>query len=489
MIIVNLCDKKFNYEFEKLARLFLPFERIDVLNEEKADADAVLESLKENGRFLLSANLFINGKKECETDYISENEKDFKKECERKLSVCLFKCFCNVTGYKPPWGILTGVRPAGLFSRTVKEKGLEEAKRHFLEKLYVSSEKISLCEETYKKEESIIARSNGNDFSLYISVPFCPSRCSYCSFVSHSVESAAKLIPCYVDYLCKELEITAQKAKESGLNLKTVYMGGGTPTTLSAEQLKKVFDTLKSNFDLSDVLEFTVEAGRPDTVTREKLLAIKDAGATRISINPQTLNDAVLSAIGRKHTAAQFTEAFSLARECGFQNINTDLIAGLPTDTFESFKETLSKIENLSPESVTVHALSMKRASTLNKLERFTEIKESKTALLSVEYAREFLKGKGINPYYMYRQSKTVGNLENVGYAKDGYEGMYNVYIMDETHSILGVGASAVTKLKDKNTGEIKRIFNYKYPYEYINRFSEQIKRKEEISLFYADNT
>lgn len=488
MLISNLCDKRFNYEFEKLSRLFFPFERIDVVNEAKeSERYAVLSASESNGNTVLSAFVSLNGNIAEESAGEKAGMELSGSDTERMLSVCLFKCLCRLTGYTPAWGILTGVRPASLFSRTVKACGLEKAKEYFSRDLLVSNEKISLCEETYLREEEIISLSAEKDISLYISVPFCPSRCSYCSFVSHSVESAAKLIPDYVDKLCEELRITADIVKNAGLKLKTVYMGGGTPTTLDAVQLTAVFDALRSNFDMSGVVEFTVEAGRPDTITYEKLLAIKSAGATRISINPQTMNDKVLERIGRKHTSKQTEEAFKLARSCGFDNINTDLIAGLPSDDLESFKNTLERIKELDPESVTVHALSMKRASDLNQKEKFSGSAEF--ASDAVNYAREFLENNGIKPYYMYRQSKTVGNLENVGYAKKGYEGYYNVYIMDETHTILAVGASAVTKLRGKSRNDIKRIFNYKYPYEYINRFAEQTARKEEVVRFYEKNT
>ncbi|MBR4973526.1 MAG: coproporphyrinogen dehydrogenase HemZ, partial [Clostridia bacterium] len=294
------------------------------------------------------------------------------------------------------------------------------------------------------------------------------------------------LIPEYINKLCKEIEITASIANKNGLKLETVYIGGGTPTAISAEQLAEIMTAIKSNFNLSNILEYTVEAGRPDTVTKEKLKVIKNLGATRISINPQTMNDDVLSVIGRRHTAEDTKRAFLLARECGHYNINMDLIAGLPNDTLDSFKNTVNEILALNPESVTVHSLSMKRSSNLNTNGILPEINSGFIASDMVDYAREILSEKGIVPYYMYRQSKTVGNLENVGYAKTGLECLYNVYIMDETHTILACGASAVTKLREPCGDYIERIFNYKYPYEYIDRFDEIISRKDGIENFYA---
>ena len=285
--------------------------------------------------------------------------------------------------------------------------------------------------------------------------------------------------------MCREIAITGRIAKEQNLKLETIYIGGGTPTALEAYHITEIMTAISRSFDLSDVREYTVEAGRPDVTTKEKLLAIKKGGATRISINPQTMNDGVLEAIGRKHTSAQMINTFNTARKLGFDNINTDLIAGLPTDTLEGFKYTVEEILNLDPESVTVHALSVKKASNMSTDGNLPEKDKWEETKEMVKFAKDRLTKEGIKPYYMYRQSKTVGNLENVGYAKEGYEGLYNVYIMDETHTILACGASGVTKLREPGGDYIERIFNFKYPYEYISRFSEMISRKERIGEFY----
>ena len=481
---MKLCciGHSFRYEMEKLCRLFLPFEKIEVtdaiLNDNsvavtKQDKEHIYASLKIGETFFEKSGV------------LNKNYND--RDAERELAALLFECFSEITGYSPKWGIVTGIRPARLYSAVIKELGSEEAaKEFFSKKFFVNEEKISLCSETHLSEESIIGLSKNNSFSLYLSVPFCPTRCSYCSFVSHAVEKAEKLIPEYVEYLCKEIKETAEIARQNNLKLETVYMGGGTPTTLSAEQLKKVLSLVRESFDFSAVKEFTVEAGRPDTITKEKLIALKNCGVDRISINPQTMSDKVLSVIGRAHTSQQTVDAFKLAREVGFDNINMDLIAGLPEDTFEGFKETLNKILELAPESVTVHSLSLKRSSRMNINGNFPEIEVGKIADKMVAYARETLSSYGIIPYYMYRQSKTVGNLENVGYAKKGKECLYNVYIMDETHTILACGASAVTKMREPGGDYIERIFNFKYPYEYINRFDELMERKKGIGEFYS---
>lgn len=488
---MKLCNigHNFDYETEKLIRIFLPFEKIEVLHTVESDDKVAVCKLDEyNDGVKISSQLTLSGKTAnfCEVLKRQENAiETFEKICERTVATTLFECFSELMGYKAPWGILTGVRPARLFSRTVKKLGREKTLCRFADDLKVSSTKISLCEEAYRSENAITELSQPDSFSLYVSIPFCPSRCNYCSFVSHSVEKAGDLIPDYVSHLCREIEVTANIVKELGLRLETVYVGGGTPTAIDSHLLKKVLDAINFNFDLSCVREFTVEAGRPDTVTKEKLTVIKNSGATRISINPQTMNDNVLENIGRKHTAQQMRDAFNLARQMGFDNINTDLIAGLKGDTFDSFSKTVEEILALDPESVTVHSLSMKRASTITVKGEFPDIKAGAEATLMVDYARKRLTDAKIKPYYMYRQSKTVGNLENVGYAKEGKECLYNVYIMDETHTILACGASAVTKLREPNGDNIERIFNYKYPYEYISRFDDMLQRKKSVIDFY----
>ncbi len=479
---MKLCNigHNFNYETEKLLRIFFPFGKIEICEDtEDGDDFAKTFLFKDNAQAFLE----IDGKRFFNKQPIEENADEKAKELA--VATALFYCLKEYSGYSPKWGLLTGVRPAKLYARLCEEMGENGAEQYFKNKLFVSEEKISLCKESHIGEKSIIALNKKDSFSLYISVPFCPTRCAYCSFVSHSVEKAGKLIKEYVGLLLKEIKETAKVAKECKLRLETVYIGGGTPTTLSAEQLKAVINEIINNFDISFLREFTVEAGRPDTITKEKLVALKELGVTRISINPQTMNDNVLETIGRNHTALMTKQAFLLAREVGFDNINMDLIAGLPTDTAESFENTLGEILKLSPESVTVHSLAMKRASSLSAEGNTDIINSGLIADKMVSSARQKLSQNGILPYYMYRQSKTVGNLENVGYAKKGFECLYNVYIMDETHTILSCGASAVTKLREPLGSYIERIFNFKYPYEYISRFEEILSRKKGITDFY----
>ena len=483
-----LIGHSFKYELEKLIRIFLPFEKIEFA-EEAADGDgtAVTRLDKTADKTVLSALLSINGKSYNKSYELSNDAVDYNNECERLLAVALYDCFVSASGYVPEWGILTGVRPAKLFSRLAAENGEANAENWFKNALKVSDEKISLCRSAVVSEGKITSLSRPDSFSLYISIPFCPTRCSYCSFVSHSVENAGKLIPDYISLLKKEIAYTADIAKKIGLRLETVYIGGGTPTSVTAEQLGSIMKCVTDSFDTSNLREYTVEAGRPDTITAEKLETIKHLGAGRISINPQTMNDSVLEKIGRRHTAADTVKAFETARKCGFCNINTDLIAGLPGDTPESFFDTVRSILSLDPESITVHSLSMKRSSRLTVTGSFPEVKAGENAGKMVSFARNTLEKHGFLPYYMYRQSKTVGNLENVGYAKPGTECLYNVYTMDETHTILACGASAVSKLRQPHGSYIERIFNFKYPYEYISRFNELIERKKGVISFYEN--
>lgn len=482
---MNLCNinHSFNYETEKLCRLFLPFEKINILSDVQPVEIYAVTEIKSDKAI---AELHIGDRSASYEGEITVSPNETaEKTAERVLAVALYRCFCEVTGYTSQWGILTGVRPGKLYSSLLREHGEEYAESYFKNELLVSDKKIQLCKTTSKSERAIVEKSMPSSFSLYISIPFCPTRCTYCSFVSHSVMGAEKLIPEYLEKLKEELKLTGDITEALNLKLETVYIGGGTPTTLTAQQLTELMDTVKENFDLSNIIEYTVEAGRPDTITEDKLKAILFGGATRISINPQTMNDEVLAAVGRRHSVKQTLDAYFLARQVGFNNINMDLIAGLPTDSYESFKRTVDEIVALDPENVTVHSLSLKRASTLSTEGTLPEIEAGTTTSDMVDYAKTKLTESGIIPYYMYRQSKTVGNLENVGYAKKGFEGYYNVYIMDETHSILACGASAVTKLREPCGKTIERVFNYKYPYEYISGFEELKNRKKKITEFY----
>ena len=489
---IYIIDHTFHYELENLTRVFFPNEKLEMVKENisvPSDKDGTYIVTRicsaDTGKNISVRVCFPQYDKELcrNVDFIADSE-EYISEQERVMAVCLYELLREYTGITPPWGILTGVRPIKLFRRMSDEYGTEYTKGYFRNKLMVTEEKILLSEETEANERAIINTSSDNSYSLYVSIPFCPTRCSYCSFVSQSTEKSKALTEPYTELLCRELEYTSRIMSELNMKLETVYIGGGTPTTLSAEQLKNLMSAINRHFPMKDCREFTVEAGRPDTITEEKLIAILEGGADRISINPQTMNDRILESIGRRHTSQQTIDAFRLARKTGFGHINTDLIAGLPDESFESFQNTLGIITDLNPESITVHTLSMKRSSGLTSqgMQIFREAAETASKMHS--FCREVMHEKGYRPYYLYRQSRMVGNLENTGYAKKGFDGLYNVFIMDETHSIIACGAGAVTKLKDNRDNSIQRIFNYKYPYEYISGFDEMLSRKNSIRQF-----
>ena len=485
---IYIDNHKFHYEIENLCRLFFPNSKLKVIKDKKpqSDDDFIYTNIYlEANKTIIKASVKFNGKFNEKYAEVSINNPDFENECERQLAIVLFLILVDITGIDPPWGILTGIRPVKLMRRLVKEKGFKETSEYFKSVFKVSDEKTNLCCQTMLNEQKIIDLSRFNSFSLYVSIPFCPSRCAYCSFVSQSIEKAAKLIPEYVKLLCQELEYTAEIANELQLRLESVYIGGGTPTTLSPLEMSNLLETIRNNFDMKFCREFTVEAGRPDTITDEILSVLKNFGVSRISINPQTLNDNVLKEIGRKHTAKQTIDAFNLARKYNFDNINMDLIAGLPNESYESFTNSVSKICEMAPEGITVHTLSMKKASNLTEKGNILYADDSVRASNMLRYISEVLNNNGYIPYYLYRQSRMVGNLENVGWAKKEKECLYNVYVMDETHTILACGAGAVTKLKQPDGDYLERIFNYKFPYEYISSFDEMLKRKGQVRDFY----
>lgn len=472
-------NHNFHFELENLTRLFFPNEKITVIRDFSEPQPPYIYT-EVSDEITISVNIGSFNKSEIAVKKLTDDDN------ELVSAQLLYKLLCDFTGLTQPWGILTGVRPVKLLRRLAEESNEEQAVKKFEKDFFVSNEKIALSRETEHNERKILELSKPESFSLYVGIPFCPSRCSYCSFVMASIERAEKLIEPYTKLLCEEIKQTAEIANKLGLRLETVYFGGGTPTTLSAEKLDTVLGTVNKSFDMSTCREFTVEAGRPDTIDIEKLFALKENKVDRISINPQTVNDEVLKTIGRKHTAQQFFDAFELARKCGFDNINTDLIAGLPTDTPESFKNSLDSIVRLNAECITVHTLCMKRASRLTTEGVTLDLQQARDAREMLAYTQNILGQNEYIPYYMYRQSRMVGNLENVGWSKKDFESLYNVYVMDETHTILACGSGGVTKLKRNNPDYLERIFNFKYPYEYIDRFDELIQRKSGIMQFYG---
>lgn len=394
-----------------------------------------------------------------------------------------------MTEKKLPWGSLTGIRPAKIAARLLKS-GMteEEAAEYFVSEYGADIEKGRLAAEVAAAERPICDAMLPDGVSVYIGIPFCPTRCLYCSFVTCGTRQAARLIDEYCVMLKKEISYTADIIRSNGNRIETVYIGGGTPTTLSAELLDDLLLHIYSEFDMSNCREFTVEAGRPDTIDRTKLETLKKHGVDRISINPQSMNEETLKLIGRNHTPRQVKDAFYLARECGFDNINMDVIAGLPGETLDMFKKTLEEVEELSPEDTTVHVMSIKRSSRLHEYLSDYNLTDGETAAEMVDFAYKYLKSTGKRPYYMYRQKNQLGNLENAAYSKAGFESLYNIYIMEEVQTIISLGCGGVTKTVDRDTDRIERIFNVKEPKDYIERIDEMLARKDALRKFKVEN-
>ncbi|MCD7741270.1 MAG: coproporphyrinogen dehydrogenase HemZ [Ruminococcus sp.] len=483
----------YKYEIEAIMKLFLPAQRFNFSYDEKnqtfEEDFAFIRKKVTKKHTLLYVIVQIGADRRKHSIRISANADD--NECEMQLSRLLYCGMSELTGISSKWGVLTGVRPVKQIHRLIDE-GLDEDEIFNLlqAKYFVAPDKCKIAYNTALTQKPIlekIKQTQNKAFGLYISIPFCPSRCSYCSFISQSASGTAvkKLIPTYIENLCAEIKHTGKIIEKLGLKANTVYFGGGTPTTLSAQQLKRIMNTISESFDLSYVTEYTIEAGRPDTITEDKLATILENGCTRISINPQTLNDNVLEQIGRNHTATQFFNSFRLAREVGFTSINTDIIAGLPTDTTDSFKYTVDELVRLAPESITVHTLSIKRSARLNsKADKKSIMKNPASEM--VDYATSRLYENGYKPYYLYKQKNMIENLENIGWVKPGHESLYNILIMEEVQTIIALGANGSTKLIDNDGGRLERVYNYKYPLDYNNNFEIMLDRKKRIEEFYA---
>lgn len=415
---------------------------------------------------------------------VTGSKEDNKRAESHAIKMAVFDTVTPFLDFVPEWGSLTGVRPA-------------KFARGFLERGYSPAEVARIMTEEYKvspARRALAIRSAGiawdrkkklapKDISLYIGIPFCPSRCSYCSFVSHSIEKAGALMAPYLDTLCAEIEHSGQVVGQAGLRIVSAYIGGGTPTTLSAQQLERLLDTVHGSFDLSYCSEFTVEAGRPDTITEEKLRVLAQHGVDRISINPQSMNDDVLVAIGRKHSAQDVVKTYQLARNIGFRVINMDTIAGLDGDTPESFARTIQELIALGPENITVHTLAVKRGANQN--DRLRAVSRHDAVRQMLEHSTRLLTAAGYSPYYLYRQKFMAGGYENVGWTRQGFECDYNIYMMEELQTILSLGAGGVTKLIGADSYKIQRISNPKYPYEY-NSALEKINAGKQALIDWA---
>ena len=379
----------------------------------------------------------------------------------------------------PAWGALSGVRPTKLSTRHLLAGGTPESADRLLEEsFFVTPARRRLCVRASQASVAAAKLLAPNDVSVYVGIPFCPTRCAYCSFVSQTEGSAGKLLGPYFDCLLREIETVGAGMRRAGLRLRTLYVGGGTPTTLSAGQLKVLMEAINRHFDRARLIEYTVEAGRPDTVDPEKLRVIRALGAGRISINPQTMNDAVLRAVGRPHTAADVERAYAQALEAGFSSVNMDLIAGLPGDDPESFARSLDRVLALDPSNITVHTLALKKGAEL--FHRREALPPQAAVEEMVDHANELLSSRGYAPYYLYRQKYMSGSLENVGWCRDGDLCLYNVYMMEELSSILALGGGAVSK-RNLPDNRLERQCNPKYPKQYVERIEEVLAAKSAL--------
>ncbi len=384
-----------------------------------------------------------------------------------------------------PWGAVNGIRPVKYIRilNEIEGLSLEEIYDRFLNEFHASREKVDLAFDIFRNEQALMAKYPPDGISLYVGIPFCPTRCLYCSFISAPYKKMSTYVDPFVDALLKEIEACGKLVSDLGLPIKSVYFGGGTPTALGPHRLEKIIRALDTHFDLSGIYEYTVEAGRPETVTDEMLEMLKRNRVGRISINPQSMHQKTLNAIGRSHTPQDIRTAFQRARAHGFDNINMDLIAALPNETLEDFSQTLDEVLALDPENITVHTMYIKRASFLNQNLGAYDFSQAADEMLRLAATR--LRAHGHRPYYLYKQKNTVGNLENVGYAKPGTEGIYNVYSMAELQTILAMGGGGATKLVDRENDFIDRVFNVKDVITYIGKIDEMIERKERLREFY----
>ena len=415
--------------------------------------------------------------KSCQADYLAEYKEGRSEERMLKLAVggAVLGALGECVGYRPAWGMLIGVRPSKVASELLNAGISKTRVKKILNTDYlVIPKKAALATEIAVTEKKIVGVPSAKDCSVYISIPFCPSRCTYCSFVSYTSNRLLSLIPEYLVRLKEDIRHNFALIDRLGLRVRTVYIGGGTPTILSSDQLRDLLSHISSLTDVSLLDEYTMEAGRPDTIDVEKLQIAKEYGVTRVSVNPQSLNNDVLGGIGRNHTSEEFFRAFEDARRAQIQTVNVDLIAGLPRDNFRRFSSTMDQVLQLAPENVTVHTFCVKKSSEILRSNADVYSLRGGDAGKCVDYSQIKCHQAGYIPYYMYRQKNTVGNYENVGFSLPGHEGLYNIYMMEEIHSIFSAGAGAVTKLVDRTMDgsggrNIERLFHQKYPYEYLS--------------------
>ena len=468
------------YAMEQIQLVLFPAEKVEYA-ETPFDGDGAVSRLSQGRRWMTASTKITRcgvthtGIARCAAPGAEESRK------RQILRQSYYKAALPFLDAAPSWGALSGVRPTKLVTRELLSGGTRKSADRLLRYVYyVTPARRQLALDAGEASVEAWHRQQDGDISLYVGIPFCPTRCIYCSFVSAAIEKQRHLLDPYLRALEQEIHAAAQGLLDHPRRIRTVYIGGGTPTTLSACQLSRLLDTLHREFDLSGCLELTVEAGRPDTLDPEKLHALKAGGATRISINPQTMDDRVLAIMGRSHSSSDILRAYEQAIQAGHRDINMDLIAGLPGDTPEGFHRTLDQVLALSPASITVHTLALKKAATLYY--------ENKAVLPSADDVEQMLQAgnsalrrENYRSYYLYRQKYMTGSFENVGWCRHGFENLYNIYMMEEMHSILSLGAGGMTKIV--SGGKISRISNPKYPQEYIRDIQSIMTRKREVSL------
>ncbi len=477
MIAVQLNKRDFEYDIHSLIRAFYPGMDVPVYQEEEPHPEGWEKKLVVDYQPDKITLVFQNsdGQILAQREQLVDYEAD-RKATKNVLKSMMYELFRDYTGQDLPWGNLTGIRPTKI-PMALLEQGWKntEIADYMRKTYYTSNEKTALSIMIANRERHILKDINYEDgYSLYVGIPFCPSICLYCSFSSSPLSVWKNKVDTYLDALCKEIEACARIYRNRKLD--TIYMGGGTPTTLEPYQMDRLLTKIEECFDRSYLKEFTVEAGRPDSITREKLEVLRKHGISRISINPQTMNQSTLDIIGRRHTVEQTVEAFHLARELGFDNINMDLIVGLPGEEYEQVEHTMKEVTALDPDSITVHSLAVKRAARLNMFkDQYKEMTFTNNQQI-MEMTARYAYQAGHSPYYLYRQKNMAGNFENVGYAKPDSAGIYNILIMEEKQSILALGAGATSK---KVSGElIERTENVKDIKNYVERIDEMIERK-----------
>lgn len=479
MITVQLNKADFEYDIHSLVKAFFPSEDVAVFVGEKDVREVISFRIFTDYKENTIEISFVSADEDRKVLQNQTIEADFsdRKETKNRLKRAYYKMLSEYTGRTLPWGSLTGIRPTKIPMAFLEAGKTEDDIRNYMKETYFASdEKIHLSIGIAKREQNLLRKIDyKNGYSLYIGIPFCPSTCLYCSFTSYSLSMWAGRIDEYISALEKEIDFAAEKFADRHLN--AVYIGGGTPTTLEPAQLHRLISRVKDRFDLSFCHEFTVEAGRPDSITEEKLEVLRKHGISRISINPQTMNDETLKIIGRHHTAKQTEDSFRLARKMGFDNINMDLIMGLPNEKLKDVEYTMRRILELSPDNLTVHSLALKRAARLSmfrdEYQNLTFENTKDTMDLTMDYAKRM----GMEPYYLYRQKNMAGNFENVGYAKQGRAGVYNILINEEVQTIVALGAGSITK-RVYPDGRIERCENVKDVAQYIERIEEMIERK-----------